>query len=353
VDDVGVDAEELERRFEAAVHEWRVADESGDDDLAWQRLRFAAEAGPPAAETALGKLSSPDPAARATACDLLRVVCEQFEPPREATVVALLDLAREETDPDVQVSIAYAFGATNDARGIPVLVDLARHPDPDVRLAAARSLPATMLVSVELQGVRALIELTGDTDDDVRNWATFGLGRQIDADNPEIRTALWARVDDAHTETREEAIAGLARRREPRALPLVLGLLESGEVPTWIFEAAAYLADPSLVEILRTYGEDDPPVARALAFCDPVEKARVDRAHAELLVEIQRRLTERFPGAHATLERDLLELDVTLCVTFADGEETAGGPDGILAARDGDAAAAADRWVELLEQQRR
>ncbi len=41
----------------------------------------------------------------------------------------------------------------------------------------------------------------------------------------------------------------------------------------WFFEAAEYLASPSLVAILETYGPDDVPVAYAVAAC-PAPRSR-------------------------------------------------------------------------------
>jgi HEAT repeat protein len=54
--------------------------------------------------------------------------------------------------------------------------------------------------------------LTQDTAPEVRDWATFALGTQIDLDTSEIRDALAARLNDPDEVTRAEAATGLSRR---------------------------------------------------------------------------------------------------------------------------------------------
>ena len=55
-----------------------------------------------------------------------------------------------------------------------------------------------------------------DEDGDVRDWATFGIGQQDDTDDETTREALFARVEDEHSDARMEAIIGLARRHDER-----------------------------------------------------------------------------------------------------------------------------------------
>jgi HEAT repeat protein len=75
--------------------------------------------------------------------------------------------------------------------------------------------------------IETLIELTKDESDEVRNWATFSLGTQCKQDSPEIRAALLKRVDDTFEDARDEAIWGLAQRRESLGLRLVLERLQA------------------------------------------------------------------------------------------------------------------------------
>jgi hypothetical protein len=74
---------------------------------------------------------------------------------------------------------------------------------------------------------QTLIERLEDSDEDVRDWATFGLGSLSQEDSPEIREALRKRLDDPFEGARLEAIWGLAQRKEQRGLKMLLERLES------------------------------------------------------------------------------------------------------------------------------
>jgi len=66
------------------------------------------------------------------------------------------------------------------------------------------------------------VELSGDPAPRVRDWATFGLGSQIDRDDTQVRDALMARLEDPDEDTRVEALRGLAARGDERAIPPLL-----------------------------------------------------------------------------------------------------------------------------------
>ena|SRR5438270_8722120 len=93
-------------------------------------------------------------------------------------------------------------------------------------------------------------------DEDVRNWATFGLGSQADIDTAEIRAALLERVTDSHNETRGEALVGLARRKDPRALEPIIQELRSEHIGILALEAAETLGDPRLLPALLRLEHD-------------------------------------------------------------------------------------------------
>ncbi len=104
------------------------------------------------------------------------------------------------------------------------------------------------------EAVAALRELSADEDEDVRNWATFGIGRMHEGDDPATREALIARVEDPHDETRGEAIWGLAFRHDERVLPHLvreLAVLDEFEVWPLMDEAAELMG-------IRPTRQDEP-----------------------------------------------------------------------------------------------
>jgi HEAT repeat protein len=122
----------------------------------------------------------------------------------------------------------------------------------------------------ELPAQRLLIELSADSAEAVRDWATFGLGTCCLSDSPEIRAALVERLEDTDDQTRGEAIFGLAKRKDPRALPAIARELARDEVSGLAIEAAEKMPDqrflPALEALLRSSPEDE-DIIEAIAAC--------------------------------------------------------------------------------------
>jgi HEAT repeat protein len=85
--------------------------------------------------------------------------------------------------------------------------------------------------------------LMEDADEDVRDWATFGLGVLGDSDSTDIRDALLRRLGDPNEDVREEAIAGLGKRQDQRVLPSLLAALERPPVTDRVIEGAYHLLE--------------------------------------------------------------------------------------------------------------
>ena len=152
-----------------------------------------------------------------------------------------------EKDTGVLRSIFTAFGHLHEPAVIGVAPRFVNHPDRNVRFDVVMALTGhDSEVAVGL-----MIRLTSDDDSDVRDWATFGLGTQLELDTPEIRDALAARLDDTDEDTRGEAMIGLACRNDQRAIPAILKDLKAG-ITDKPLDAAAYSKSPELLAALMT-----------------------------------------------------------------------------------------------------
>ena len=146
---------------------------------------------------------------------------------------------------DVLASLCFAFGHLGDARCVGLLADLADHGDEDVRYAVAVAL------SGHDAAAATLIGLSADAEACVRDWASFALARQTALDTPALRAALRARLDDPDDDAHDEAVVGLALRRDAGVRAALERALPSRRLSTLLFEAAAALADPTLSGPLR------------------------------------------------------------------------------------------------------
>ncbi|WP_186382581.1 HEAT repeat domain-containing protein [Amycolatopsis rhizosphaerae] len=202
-------------------------------------------------------------------------------PFRAETLAALLAEAVQAADDRLIASAVTALGHLSDPRARPGILRHAAHPSKDVRFAVAVALPGvTDADAPDADVVEALIRLTRDPDTQVRDWATFGLGTQLAADTPAVRAALTERLGDPDGDTAGEALLGLARRHDPRALPRVLAWLDD-DPGNLIVEAAGELAAPECLPALlrlkdRDGGGDNAWSAgldAAIAACAPTRPA--------------------------------------------------------------------------------
>jgi len=193
----------------------------------------------------------------------------------------------------------------------------ARDESATVRLAFAQALSAPP-DPCPMSIVDLMIRLTRDRSGEVRSWACFALGTQTTADSKSIRAALTDRVNDRHRECRAEAVLGLARRRDDRAVVHVLRALKVASIGRLTVEAAAYVGSESLLsDLSRLEGKwdinsepDSELLKTAIARCNPIERARhvrsrtAARGHFEKL--LRPNLAQRSP-ALKLIEVALLE----------------------------------------------
>jgi hypothetical protein len=172
-------------------------------------------------EHAVAWCLSDDPLKRARAaailCQLRRAPVTPGEKPdkpewmfRDESYSLVTKMLENEQDPLVLDSAICALGHLYNSSAVPLILRYQDHPNESVRFAVTFALGC---FPNDPETVCGLLRLTSDADDDVRDWAVFGLAVQGDADSPEIRDTLLRCLDDANEDVREEAAVGLETLR--------------------------------------------------------------------------------------------------------------------------------------------
>jgi HEAT repeat protein len=199
-------------------------------------------------------------------------VCDRAFPDERLGI--LLRMLETEEDHGALQAILAALSHQGKVEAIAPAARFRNHPDPEVRHAVV----LVLMGHEEVHALKALIELTSDPAARVRDWATFALGTQAEADTPELREALVARLGDEDDDARCEALVGLARRKDRRVLEALRRELASDSVWTLAIEAAALFGDPLLhpllVEIQESWDTDDGSLGDAIRACSLDEAIR-------------------------------------------------------------------------------
>jgi hypothetical protein len=198
-----------------------------NDDTPWNAVRVLRLRGTSEIfELAKKHSTSEDGIACARALDVLAQLGAgkpDFERPHLSESISIALLHLEDKRPLVVHSAAWALAHLGGNVAISALIDLKRHPDPGVRLAVANGMGSCE----QPQAIETIIQLMDDEDDDVRDWATFGLGSLCKCDSQEIRAALRKRLEDPFEDARNEALWGLAQRKDPSSVRSLLERLQS------------------------------------------------------------------------------------------------------------------------------
>ena len=280
-----------------AVEAYGQLAEEGDLDPIWPLLGQAAALPDYALARAAELGRSEDPLERAVAGLLVGSVSNGRDdgPWRDRALDICAEILRDEQNADVAWAVAHALGYQTGDRAAEMLIPLATHEDSDVRFKVAMGLPAAFDEdNPDDSIITALIGMTSDEDEDVRDWATFGLGTVLaSVDTAELRAALWARAEDEHSDTRNEALAGLAYRYDADVVPRLVLELEAEDPDPNAVQAASILGDPRALAALRRLddrgGGGDADLQRAIERCEPALGAERDAAEQALL---HRLLTE-------------------------------------------------------------
>ena len=220
-----------------------------DDQGAWDAIRSLHLRGDaPTFEAAAELMRPPSEKSRGRGVDILAQLGTPKPSPelREKCAKAILGLLAGEQSPAVLHSIGVALGHIGDRRAVSALLPLKAHPDSGVRFGVVLGLSPHS----EPAAIDGLIQLSNDPDDDVRNWATFGLGSMTGVDTAAVRQALVARLGESNDEIRGEALNGLAQRRDQSVLEPLRRELTARPVGVLAVEAAESRADPSLLPLL-------------------------------------------------------------------------------------------------------
>jgi HEAT repeat protein len=241
-----------------------------DDDLAWDAKGALQHRGTrEILDRALQLCASSCALERRTGADILAQLGSPGRAFPELCLRTLLVMLERESRGDVLNSILVALGHQHRAESIVPAFRFRQHADADVRYAVVHALTGHS----EPLAVAGLIELTRYPVAEVRDWATFGLGTQIELDTPEIRECLLERLTDPDDDTRFEALVGLAQRRDRRVLPALSRELKSDFVQVIAVEAASLIADPELlpdlVALQERWDSDKELLESAIASSSP------------------------------------------------------------------------------------
>lgn len=181
-------------------------------------------------------------------------ILAQFGYPRKhkkQTLKNYFNLLKSKNSINVISSILYGIGHNNE-----ILTD--NQIDIICRFKYSKSATIRYSLAFALSGVEndnainTLIQLSNDKDSDIRDWATFGIGSQTALDNLEIRQALWERVNDTDRTTRDEAIAGLAKRKDHRIKEILKNELNKADnLSSSTLEAIEDLDDNDFIELIE------------------------------------------------------------------------------------------------------
>jgi len=159
-------------------------------------------------------------------------------------------MLKTEKSPKVLDAILVGIGHSQkpeDTFGVRKISTFRDHSSTDVR----KGVVSALLCRSDRISVSTMIHLSRDKSPMVRDWATFGLGTQIDLDTPAIRKALVERLSDPDCHTRCEALFGLAKRKDPRVKQALIQELEREDVTSLAFEAATEFGDKTLLTYIK------------------------------------------------------------------------------------------------------
>lgn len=166
--------------------------------------------------------------------------------PQARNIISLMQ--QTECDEDVMEALIYASWHLLMEDRSKYVVSFARSKKDSLRLASARALGGLL----DPLSIDTLCILTTDREDEIRNWATFGL--RVALEDPyfkkDLREVFSNRLNDNDQATRLEAVVGLCLCGDERVIPALVAELERPQVWPQAIEAAGILSSPALLDSL-------------------------------------------------------------------------------------------------------
>lgn len=214
-----------------------------DDEAPWQAVRALRKLGTRGVfDIAAAWCKSDDPLIRARGVDVLAQLGKTADHPvnsfPEEAYAIISELVQREKDLHPLKSAISALGHLDNVAAVSVIAAFHGHANADIRFSVACSLGSFPNDDLSVETLLLLME---DPDEDVRDWATFGLGVLGDQDSSKIREALYCRLSDANEDVREEAMVGLGKRKDQRVLPPLFCALNGPEIKSRVAEAASLM----------------------------------------------------------------------------------------------------------------
>ena len=199
-----------------------------DDDLPWAAVRTLRRLGTREVfDYATGWSRSQNPLKRARAADVLAQLGKTADHPNNSfpdeSFSVVSALVQKERDPLPLDSAIHALGHIGNPLAVPIVIEHRLHPSEDVRFAVAFALGKFPDVPIAIE---ALLALTHDLDEDVRDWATFGVGVLGVMIPPRFGMLLLGALATPTKMCAKKPWSDLGKRKDRRVLSALLGALE-------------------------------------------------------------------------------------------------------------------------------
>lgn len=177
--------------------------------------------------------------------------------------VILAKVASSETNQDVIEALGYAFSHLHCQDAVPFLVKHSRDNSSEIRYAMACGLGQYD----DDSSIKALLNLSNDKCDRVRNIAIFGIAALSSRNDEEIIELLRNTLSSNDEEIEYEALNGLCRRGDEVGIAALEDIISCNEPDVWFLDIATEAGDGRLLSTLESIDESlikDPETLRAL-----------------------------------------------------------------------------------------